>query len=183
MLIQNNPLRILKINFYTFFSYLILWYLEFFIILKIQNIILGTKSLYFPMLIFLPHGCRVIFSMIYGLKAFPGLLMAHVLTGLYFINDMTLIIQLSLASVLSVYLSIFFVCKKVNLLEENIQLKSILLVAVLSSIFNSFLNLFLKGMDHISMINLLSYAVGDIFGTLLVFWFILFFIKKNKLLI
>ena len=101
-----------RLNFVFFSLYLLSWVIEYFFIFKVQNYLLGTISLYFPMLIFIPHGIRVIGSMVYGPKIFLGLLTAHFVTGYFFLEDLTMILILSTLSVVAAYIAVYLVFKK-----------------------------------------------------------------------
>ena len=123
-----------RLNFVFFSLYLLSWVIEYFIIFKVQNYLLGTISLYFPMLIFIPHGIRVIGAMVYGPKIFLGLLTAHFVTGYFFLEDLTMILILSTLSVVAAYIAVYLVFKKFNLNSDDIVVNKIILIAIISSI-------------------------------------------------
>src|SRR6056300_762573 len=134
-----------RLNFVFFSLYLLSWVIEYFIIFKVQNYLLGTLSLYFPMLIFIPHGIRVIGSLVYGYKIFLGLFIAHVVTGYYFINNMEEVLLLSLASIVCVYFGMLIIYKRIQITPDQITLNTVLLLAIISSFLNSASNLIMKG--------------------------------------
>ena len=174
-------MKTLQINIVFFILYCASWYIEFFILFKLQNYLIGTLSLYFPMLIFIPHGIRVIGSLVYGYKVFLGLFLAHVVTGYYFIDKIEEILLLSLASVLCVYIGMLIIYKKIQIAPNQITLNTVLLLGIISSILNSAFNLLIKGDSHINLYNFFAYGVGDIIGTLLIFMILIKIIKITNL--
>lgn len=169
-----------RLNFVFFSLYLISWVIEYFIIFKVQNYLLGTISLYFPMLIFIPHGIRVIGSMVYGPKIFLGLLTAHLVTGYFFLEDLTMILILSTLSVVAAYIAVYLVFKKFNLNSDDIVVNKIILIAIISSILNSMFNIVIKGNEHVNFYNFIGYGVGDLIGTLIVFYVLIQFFKTMQ---
>lgn len=171
----------LQINIIFFVLYSVSWLIEFFVLFKLQNYLLGTLSLYFPMLIFIPHGIRVIGLLVYGYKIFLGLFLAHVVTGYYFIDNIEEILLLSLASIVCVYCGMLIIYKKIQITPDQITINTVLLLAIISSFLNSASNLIMKGDSHINLYNFFAYGVGDIIGTLLIFMILIKIIKITNL--
>ena len=93
----------------------------------------------FASYIYLPHGIRIIVTYVFGLHAFLGLLIAHVITGLESLYQIKLfVIVASFFSALSPLIATYLVFKKFNLNLKDIKLLSIIQTAVISAILNSF---------------------------------------------
>lgn len=130
--------KIIKQNLYIIIFYYFLWYFSYNYIMPVEKFLFSSSDLVIPSLIFLPHGARIISSIAYGIRIFPGLFLAHIITGLFFIDNIYLILSLSITSVLSVYLAIFLVLKKFSIKNIfEITLKNIIFITIISSLINS----------------------------------------------
>ena len=149
-------------------------------------------------LIYLPHGIRVIAVLAFGWNIFPALFIGSYLTGLYIINnnfDFSLlnittgeiVIIGSLISASCVFVSAYFV-QALNPLAKldvrNIEIKTILIVVIASSIVNSLFQNVLYGFAYSnwqSLVQFFQYLIGDTFGALLIFFLVKlgFKIKSN----
>ena len=175
--------NIFSLNILTALAYVILFVFQqhFLFTLQQQFIQFGVLS---GSLIFLPHGVRVLSVLIGGIRILPGLLIGHLITAIYHLEVLNYIEVFSRAilSIMSIYLPYYLL----KLIE--ISLKNMLTLALLSSLLNSlFQTLYLQ----LSMINLdpfliFSYLVGDLFGSLVLFYLIkyiqnlyIYFSSKN----
>ena len=149
-------------------------------------------------LIYLPHGIRVIAVLAFGWNIFPALFIGSYLTGLYLINNnfdfsllnittAEIIIIGSLISSSCVFISTYFV-QALNPLAKldvrSIEIKTILIVVIASSVVNSLFQNVLYGFAYSnwqSLIQFFQYLIGDTFGALLIFFLVKlgFKIKSN----
>ena len=171
-------------EFTIFFAYLICFLITYRILFPIQVELFDSKHLLSGALIFLPHGIRVISTVVYGLRSLIPLFCAHVLTGLTFISDIYLLIPLALTGTLCVWLSIHIIYRRINGLSlEQITFKNIILIAFLSSILNSIGNYLTKMVlidNYGTLFNqeLFLYILGDFLGTILLFLLYIKLLKK-----
>lgn len=177
--------KIIKQNLYIIIFYYFLWYFTYNYIIPIEKFLFSSSDLIIPSLIFLPHGVRVVSSIAYGIRVFPGLFLAHIITGLFFIDNIYLILSLSITSVLSVYLAVYLVLKKLSIKNIfEITLKNILFITVISSIINSIGNSLITNFSlnqYEYFKDAINYCIGDVVGTLLLFYLIKL-LNKNKIL-
>ena len=166
-------------EFSIFFACLICFIITQKILFPIQSKFLGTEHILAGALIFLPHGVRVISTVVYGLRSLIPLLIAHFLMLLLYANisEFSMIIALTFVSSLCVWLTIFIMFRRRNGLNLNqINLKNIILITILSSIINSIghdLTKYIFLVDtHSSLINkeLFYYMLGDFLGTIMLFF-------------
>jgi len=140
-------------------------------------------------LIYLPHGIRVIAVLAFGWNIFPALFIGSYLTGLFLINnnfDFSLsnitasevVIIGSLISASCVFVSTYFV-QALNPLAKldvrSIEIKTILIVVIASSVVNSLLHGVLYGFaysDWQSLAQFFQYLIGDTLGALLIFFLV-----------
>jgi len=149
-------------------------------------------------LIYLPHGIRVIAVLAFGWNIFPALFIGSYLTGLFLINnnfDFSLskitasevVIIGSLISASCVFVSTYFVQAlnpSAKLDVRSIEIKTILIVVIASSVVNSLLQGVLYGFvysDWQSLTQFFQYLIGDTLGALLIFFLVKlgFRIKSN----
>ena len=171
-------------EFTIFFAYLICFVITARILFPIQIELFESKPLLSAALVFLPHGVRVISTVVYGLRSLIPLFCAQVLTGLSFISDIYLLIPLALTGTLCVWLSIHMIFRRINGLSlEQITFKNIILIAFLSSILNSIGNFVTKMAlidDYGTLFNqeLFLFILGDFLGTILLFFLYIKWLKK-----
>lgn len=144
----------------------------------------------FASYIYLPHGIRVITAYIFGLNAFLGLLIAHIITGLESLSQINLfLIIVSFLSAISPLLAFYLVFKKFNLSLKDITLVNILKTAILSSILNSLFSVstrFLFGFyisGEIFSSQFFQFFIGDILGVLFLFLILILFLNLKRILI
>ena len=149
-------------------------------------------------LIYLPHGIRIIAVLAFGWNIFPALFIGSYLTGLFLINnnfDFSLsnitasevVIIGSLISASCVFVSTYFVQAlnpSAKLDVRSIEVKTILIVVIASSVVNSLLHGVLYGfayLDWQSLTQFFQYLIGDTLGALLIFFLVKlgFRIKSN----
>ena len=145
-------------------------------------------------LVFLPHGCKVIFICFFGFKALPALFLAE-FTGQLFDwpnTDMTYLHVGTITSLISVLLAAQittwtqlanFKPSDIFLDINYVNFKFIVFVIILSALFNSIsTNLVLSQLNQVA-INvevIVRFFIGDIVGSTL---FILFAVIALKLLL
>ena len=178
-------------NILVFSLFLILFLIQriFFDLIQNSTMALAASFLY------LPHGLRVLATLIGGRKIIPGLFLGHVVSGIYihsFANGtgieildifnleiIIIILLTSIGSSFCVLLALFIL--KINSLKiKSIKLKTILIVSVLSSIINSFFSntiYYLSFDDWEIGAQFLQYIIGDLIGALILFY-VLKFLKK-----
>ena len=140
-------------------------------------------------LIYLPHGIRVIAVLAFGWNIFPALFIGSYLTGLFLINnnfDFSLsnitasevVIIGSLISASCVFVSTYFVQAlnpSAKLDVKSIEIKTILIVVIASSVVNSLMQNVLYGFAYSDWQNLtqfFQYLIGDTLGALLIFFLV-----------
>ena len=171
-------------NILVFSLFLILFFIQriFF------DIIQDTTISFAASLLYLPHGLRVLATLIGGRRIIPGLLLGHIFSGIYihsfkssfgieFLDLLTLkttiiILLTSIGSSFCVLLALFVL--KINSLNiKSITLKTIFLVSILSSIINSFFSntvYFLSYENWEIGIQFIQYIIGDLIGTISIFY-------------
>jgi hypothetical protein len=176
-----------------------LLFLSFFFIQRLFfDLIQDTTITFAGSLIYLPHGIRVLATLIGGRKIIPGLLLGHIASGLYthsflantniefanILNLETSIINLltSIGSSFCVLLALFILNINYDYIK-SISLKTIFLVSIISSIINSF---FTNAIYFISYENweigtqFFQYIFGDLIGALIIFYILKFSKKMLK---
>jgi hypothetical protein len=176
-----------------------LLFLSFFFIQRLFfDVIQDTTIAFAGSLIYLPHGIRVLATLIGGRKIIPGLLLGHIVSGLYthsfatstniefaeILNLETSIINLltSIGSSFCVLLALFILNINYDYIK-SISLKTIFLVSIISSIINSF---FTNTIYFISYENweigtqFFQYIFGDLIGALIIFYILKFSKKMLK---
>ena len=176
-----------------------LLFLSFFFIQRLFfDLIQDTTIAFAGSLIYLPHGIRVLATLIGGRKIIPGLLLGHIVSGLYIhsfatstniefaniLNLETSIINLltSIGSSFCVLLALFILNINYDYIK-SITLKTIFLVSIISSIINSF---FTNTIYFISYENweigaqFVQYIFGDLIGALIIFYILKFSKKMLK---
>jgi hypothetical protein len=176
-----------------------LLFLSFFFIQRLFfDLIQDTTITFAGSLIYLPHGIRVLATLIGGRKIIPGLLLGHIASGLYthsflantniefanILNLETSIINLltSIGSSFCVLLALFILNINYDYIK-SITLKTIFLVSIISSIINSF---FTNAIYFISYENweigtqFFQYIFGDLIGALIIFYILKFSKKMLK---
>jgi hypothetical protein len=176
-----------------------LLFLSFFFIQRLFfDLIQDTTITFAGSLIYLPHGIRVLATLIGGRKIIPGLLLGHIASGLYthsflantniefanILNLETSIINLltSIGSSFCVLLALFILNINYDYIK-SITLKTIFLVSIISSIINSF---FTNAIYFISYENweigtqFFQYILGDLIGALIIFYILKFSKKMLK---
>jgi hypothetical protein len=175
-------------NFLVFILYIILFILEWFFINLFQNLEVAIAA----SLIYLPHGLRVIATILRGSKILPGLFLGHFLTGYYMqlsdglVTNTDLIATLltSLGGTLSAYIAIF-ILKYFKNYSGSITLNNILIIALISSVINSLASnityyVIYKSWD--AYVQFLLFIMGDLIGAIVLFYFLKFtygIIKDN----
>jgi hypothetical protein len=175
-------------NIVVFFLFILLFIIQWVLINSFQNLNITLVA----SLIYLPHGLRVLATLIGGNKILPGLFLAHLLTGLFLhyengnleltelINndykDLVIVLLTSTGSTFSVIISMFFI--KFNFIRvRNITLKDIITIAILSSIINSFFNntiYFISYENWEISSQFIQFIIGDVIGALIIFYFLKF---------
>ena len=182
LILRINP------NILVFLLFLSLFFIQriFFDLIQNSTIAFAASFLY------LPHGLRVLATLVGGRKIIPGLFLGHVVSGIYihsFANGtgieflgifnleiIIIILLTSIGSSLCVLLALFVL--KINSLNiKSIELRTIIFVSILSSIINSFFSntiYFLSLDDWEIGAQFIQYIIGDLVGTFIVFYILKF---------
>ena len=175
-------------NILVFLLFLSLFFIQriFFDLIQNSTIAFAASFLY------LPHGLRVLATLVGGRKIIPGLFLGHVVSGIYihsFANGtgielldifnlkiIIIILLTSIGSSLCVLLALFIL--KINSLNiKSIELKTIIFVSILSSIINSFFSntIYFLSLDEWEIgAQFIQYIIGDLVGTFIVFYILKF---------
>ena len=175
-------------NILVFLLFLSLFFIQriFFDLIQNSTVALTASFLY------LPHGLRVLATLIGGRKIIPGLFLGHVVSGIYIhsfaygtgiefldifnLEILIIILLTSIGSSFCVLLALFIL--KINSLSiKSIELKTIIFVSILSSIINSFFSntiYFLNLDDWEIGAQFIQYIIGDLVGTFIVFYILKF---------
>ena len=166
-------------------SIIIIYYLiDLLQIFLLSELNVSSSKNLFASYIYLPNGLRVLFTFVFGILAFPGLLIAHLLSGYLNYNEFNpLVVFSSLFSTLSPFIGIFIVYKKLNLSFYEITINKIVYVAIYTSLFNSFFSVLTRlvfnfySEENIFSVQFLKFFIGDILGILFIFFFIIILMK------
>lgn len=181
---MSNYLKKINPNIVVFSLFLVLFFIQRIFFDLIQN----TTIAFAASLLYLPHGVRVLATLIGGRKIIPGLFLGHLASGIYIhamangsgiesldILDLkNLIINLltSIGSSFCVLLALFIL--KINSFNiRSIKIKTILIISILSSIINSFFTnavYYLSYEDWEIGTQFIQYIIGDLFGTMIIFY-------------
>ena len=175
-------------NILVFSLFLILFFIQRIFFDFIQNSTLAFAASF----LYLPHGLRVLATLIGGRKIIPGLFLGHVISGVYIhtfsnitgielldifnLKTVIIILLTSIGSSFCVLLSLFILKINSNNIK-SITLITILSVSILSSIINSFFSntvYFLSYENWEIGIQFIQYIIGDLIGTLTVFYILKF---------
>ena len=171
--------------FFVTISIIIIYYLiDILQIFLLSELNVSSSKNFFASYIYLPNGLRVLFTFVFGILAFPGLLIAHILSGYLNFNEFNfLVVFSSLFSTLSPFIGIFIVYKKLNLNFYEITITKIVYVAIYTSLFNSFFSVLTRlvfnfySEENIFSVQFLKFFIGDILGILFIFFFIIILMK------
>lgn len=172
-------------NFLVFFAYFIIYEIQrstFFLVqsryFETDNILTGVASL-----VFLPHGVRVLSYIFFGPKIFFGLFAGHLVTSLNFSNMIYLNVIAGFFSSICALIAIRIYIGRYTIQQTSeLNIKLIILVSLLAAVLNSvfvnfsrlaFIDDFALEFGH----QVLQYIVGDILGTIVLFY-LFNFIKK-----
>ena len=166
-------------------SIIIIYYLiDLLQIFLLSELNVSSSKNLFASYIYLPNGLRVLFTFVFGILAFPGLLIAHLFSGYLNYNEFNLLVVFSsLFSTLSPFIGIFIVYKKLNLSFYEITINKIVYVAIYTSLFNSFFSVLTRlvfnfySEENIFSVQFLKFFIGDILGILFIFFFIIILMK------
>ena len=179
-------------NLIVFFLFIVLFILQDFFFKILQSSALPLAA----SLIYLPHGLRVLATLIAGSKILFGLFMGHLVTGMYihyssnptiFFNDLTTALLILITSIISTF-CVFVSIKLLKNLDNGsreITLKKILFISIFSALINSlFVNLtYYLFIDDWSIDSqIFKYFFGDVFGGIIFFYVIKQFNKNIKFL-
>ena len=167
--------NLILINIFCFIIYVSIYLIQD----SIWNIQISIyQNLYLGSLLFFPHGVRVLAYFLFREKSFLGIFFAHILTGLIFQNEQFNFLQILIRScfpILGIYFSFILINNIFKIQISNPRIKTIILFAGISSIFNSFfnalyLNIIIVKFDIYSIF--FSYFFGDILGCIILFYFL-----------
>ena len=149
-------------------------------------------------ILFLPHGCRVIFYCFFGARSLPALYLAEVIGPTLMWPDEYISFSSigSLFSLLSVVVAVetlkwlkvstfsYSILKKINFANYNFLIYVTILSALLNAIFTNFVFSLLNNIT-IDVIVIARFFIGDVLGTLcfVAFLMILFNLLRKKRLL
>ena len=183
VIIKNNLIN----NILVFLLFNLLFIIQWFLIKSFQSLDIAFAA----SLIYLPHGLRVLATLIGGTKILPGLFFGHLISGFFFhyvdfnfvllemlnnmsLKNMLIVVLTSLGSTYAVIMSIYFLNLNLKIIK-NISLKTIFIISIISSIINSFFtnSIYYIGYDnwHVSE-QFFQYILGDVVGAFIVFYFL-----------
>ena len=185
---MSAPVHKFNPNILVFILFLGLFFIQRIFFELIQDTTISFAASF----IYLPHGLRVLATLIGGRKIIIGLLLGHIFSGIYIhlcanetcmsffdvLNLKTSIIILltSIGSSFCVLLALFIL--KINFKNiKSITLNTIFVVSILSSIINSFFSntiYFLSYENWEIGLQFIQYIIGDLIGTLLIFYILKF---------
>jgi len=177
-LIKNTKNTFFKRNFIIFIIYIIFFIIQLYVVFPIEKIFTSKLSLYFPSLIFIPHGIRVLACLIYGKEIFLGLFLGHVVCYIFVTSNINEIFLGALGSTLSAYVALYIIYKKLDVNFNIINLKNIIYLSIVSAFINAFLSSLIK-YNQFSIDFLLQYFIGDFIGVFI----LLLLINHNKKII
>ena len=140
-------------------------------------------------LVYLPHGCRVVFYCFFGMRSLPALYLAEITGPTLIYGDQYLQYwgYASILSLLSVVIAVeilkwsrassfsYSILKKINFANY----KFLILVIIISALFNAiFTNLVLGLMNNVDInaIVIARFFIGDVFGAMtFVIWLMIMF--------
>jgi len=148
-----------------------------------------TSENLFASYIYLPHGFRVMVSIIFGPISFIGLLFAHLITGYNALQSIDGLVLLSSSlSTIAPYISIYIIYKKFNLNIDEIKINGIILLSLISSFINSFFSVVSRLIFNfyetkIFTVNFIKFLIGDILGVIFLFFLIIIINMLRKIII
>ena len=180
----------LEISLITFLLYLFFYYITF-IIDPFLSSFLDTKSNYLlpASLLFLPHGIRVLATMMWGNKIYPALFIAQVCAGSYATGSHYVeLFILSFLSLLPFPIVYYFLFKSLDEdeIQSHINLKNVCIVAIatscLSGIFSTIYKHILNPQTISNFFNeSLHFVIGDIAGSVIIFALFILLYDKIRL--
>jgi integral membrane sensor domain MASE1 len=125
--------------------------------------------------VYMPHGLRILFFLIYGFWSIPGLLLAHMITslGTDFVTSLNEIFSLIIAT-FCVPLSALFLTRFFKEIKNKFNLEYLFFLTLISTFINGFftnlVRYFLVFKRNLSMFfeEITGYFVGDILGVILI---------------
>lgn len=164
--------KFLSIVFITFFSYLFLHHFQ--MLVYSGNFFIEEVNAY-AYSVYMPHGLRILFFLIYGFWSIPGLLIAHFVSSLEtdFINSFHQLLSINIATI-CVPLTALALEKNFKEIENKFNLKYLIFLTLLSAFINGFftnfyryLTIFEKNFVRFCD-EFFGYFVGDILGVILI---------------
>src|SRR6056300_691210 len=186
MLKLQSIIKFLLITILVVVGYLII---DKFQIYLLTGINAQSSENLFVSYIYLPHGFRVIVSIIFGPISFIGLFFAHLITGYNVIQSLNgLIVLASTLSTIAPYLSIYIIYKKFNVNVYEIKIDKIILLSLISSFINSFFSvssrlIFNFYETQIFTSKFIKFFIGDVLGVCFLFFLIIILNILKKILI
>jgi hypothetical protein len=180
--------KILYQNILVFLFYFIFFWFQYLTFFKIQNSLLPSALISTASLVFLPHGIRVLSFVFFGPKVFPGLLIAHIITGFAFNQVFIEIVITGLFSTLCVLLAIkiytgSFLVRDIKMFDAKFIFIISLIAAIINSLTVNTAWLFLKNdilFSSLYGLVVFKFIVGDLIGTIILFYLFIFIRKVIK---
>jgi hypothetical protein len=123
--------------------------------------------------VYMPHGLRILFFLIYGFWSIPGLLLAHIITslGIDFVTSFNVIFSL-IISTFCVPLSALFLTRFFKEIKNKFNLEYLFFLTLISTFINGFftnlVRYFLVFERNLSIFfqEITGYFVGDLLGVI-----------------
>tara|TARA_B100001057_G_scaffold468696_1_gene528151 strand:- start:191 stop:769 length:579 start_codon:yes stop_codon:yes gene_type:complete len=172
-----NFKKLLSISFIVIFFYLIFHHLQ--LLIYSGNFFSDQINTY-AYSIYMPHGLRILFFLIYGYRCMPGLLIAHFfgslsndMIGTTLISNFDLIYSILIPTI-CVPLSALIIEKFSNDNQNKFTMPYLVLITILSTFINGFttnvLRYYLVYDENYDRLidELLGYFIGDISGVIII---------------
>ena len=164
--------KVLSIQFVVFFCYFFIHDLQ-------MNIYSGNffseKINTYAYSVYMPHGLRILFFLIYGFWSIPGLLLAHTITslGIDFVTSFNGFFSL-IISTFCVPFSALFLTRFFKEIKNKFNLKYLFFLTLISTFINGFFTnlaryiLVFERDLSIFFEEMIGYFVGDFLGVILI---------------
>lgn len=183
---MKSLIKLLASSIVIIFSY---YFVNKFQIYLLTGISAQSSENLLASFIYLPHGIRVIATYIFGLNAFLGLFIAHLITGAEVLSEInSLILTTSFFSTISPFIAIYIIFRKFDLNLNDIRLVNIIITAFLSAVLNSFFSVTIRFLfnfyknEEIFSVQFAKFFIGDVLGVVFLFIIFILFLNLKKII-
>lgn len=179
-----------KLSIGMFLLFLSSFLIQNYVIFPIESSLFDPSVVVIASLMFIPHGVKVILATLYGYLAILPILVGQAIGIYMYTFDLQFSLSFGAIAVLAVYIPIFLI----NYLEQggfegssdtlsavnSLRLgRKVLVIALISSLLNSYFASLLNGVTPQSQI-WLRFLFGDMFGAIVVFAIV--YVMRGKIL-